>query len=75
MYDECRFWYRSEYGGGGVLRGTTGRAVIASSGSSSDDLMRHKRAAFGLSRALGEGELGGERTAWIFGVRDKGGEV
>jgi hypothetical protein len=48
---------------GGVLRGTAGRAVSASSGSSSHDLMRHKRAALGLARGLGEGELGGGRTA------------
>lgn len=70
MYDECLFWKRSEYGGGGVRRGTTGRAVIASSGSScSHNRMRHKGAAFGLPRGLGEGEPGGEKTAWTLGVR------
>jgi hypothetical protein len=31
--------------------------------------MRHKGAAFGLPRGLGEGEPGGEKTAWTLGVR------
>jgi hypothetical protein len=48
---------------GGVLRGMAGRAVIVSSGSSSHDLMQHKRAALGLAQGLGEGELGGGRMA------------
>jgi hypothetical protein len=75
MYDECRFWDRSEYGGGGVRRGTAGRGVIASSASSSHDLMRDKGATLELPRGFGEEELGGESTVWTFGVHDKGGEA
>jgi hypothetical protein len=55
MYDECRFWDRSEYGGGGVRRGMGGRAVIVSAGSSSHDLMRLKGTALTFPRGLGVG--------------------
>ena len=71
MYDECRFWDRSEYPGIRVRRGTAGRAVIPSLGSSSHDLIRTKGAAFTGPRGLGEGELGGG-LACRFGVRDDG---
>jgi hypothetical protein len=54
MYDECRFWDRSEYGGGGVRRRVAGSAVMVSVGSSSHDLMRPKGTDLTFPCGLGE---------------------
>ena len=77
MYDEWRFWDRTEYGGGGGrARGMAGRAPIVSAGSSSHDLMRHKGAAFTFPRGLREGEHSGrENRASTRDSRDEDGEI
>jgi len=73
MYDECRFWERSEYGGGGVRRGMAGSEVIVSSESSSHDLI--KGTALTFPCGLGEVGGGGGRKTWTLDGLDEDGEV